>query len=593
MPSIDIAMARSVATKRTLLDVFASAMGPVLHSRDDSYVSDKITDVKTAFSSWGNCMQADFCKWPVIAVIIVGGLVLLSICCGDCCGCCDPPRGKRNKYLDEPYIPPHQGYRPEAPMATSLPYKPPVQSTPQYANFDVSKTAGHEDALPAMPSWETANSKKVYLEEEVEMDNLKKPDGTGQSAPLLNTNAGNMTPGHNTPSPLNSPSPVNHYGPPHSPGINSPMGPGGPQAVDNGFMAAGAMPPMSSAGSASGSGPYGRGGPGYSNSQPSSVADYGAEMPGNDSYGGYGPGGAMGPGRQTPRPYNNINGNPQPGYGGPRRPHPNQQGGGAGGGGYYDDYRRNGNNTPPSYGNMMDRRAPRVPEIGGMDNRSPRIPDIGMMDNRSPRIPDVGGMDSRSAYNPDNRSPRIPDVGGMDARSTHISELPSEPSSLGRYASPAPFGDSSPRPPANGRPPVNAMKPMSSMGSMNSSSSGMMNTNTTGGGRSPPPRRPYPGPAMDNASTGYDNVHNTNNVNNVNDYPAEMPASPTIQNSGGFDFLGDQGSRPSARPQNSYGSSGHGSRPLNQSSASPPPLQQPQPQRAGYQEHSQYRAYRN
>lgn len=66
MPSIDIAMARSVATKRTLLDVLASAMGPVLYSRDESYVSDKITDVKTAFSSWGNCMQADFCKCVAI-----------------------------------------------------------------------------------------------------------------------------------------------------------------------------------------------------------------------------------------------------------------------------------------------------------------------------------------------------------------------------------------------------------------------------------------------------------------------------------------------------------------------------------------------
>ncbi len=78
-------------------------------------------------------------RYPVIAIIIVGGLIVLSIvwciarcaccgmsfccecfyclkCCGNCCGCCSTPGGKRHKYLDEPYIPPNQGYRPEAPM---------------------------------------------------------------------------------------------------------------------------------------------------------------------------------------------------------------------------------------------------------------------------------------------------------------------------------------------------------------------------------------------------------------------------------------------------------------------------------------------
>ena len=65
MPVIDIAMAHSLATKRSVLDVLASAMGPVLYGRDVSSVSDKITDVKTAFSSWDNCMNADFCKYVV------------------------------------------------------------------------------------------------------------------------------------------------------------------------------------------------------------------------------------------------------------------------------------------------------------------------------------------------------------------------------------------------------------------------------------------------------------------------------------------------------------------------------------------------
>lgn len=63
MPSIDVAMIRSVATRRSFLDVVAAAVGPALYGRDVSDVEGKITDVKTAFSSWDNCMQADFCKY--------------------------------------------------------------------------------------------------------------------------------------------------------------------------------------------------------------------------------------------------------------------------------------------------------------------------------------------------------------------------------------------------------------------------------------------------------------------------------------------------------------------------------------------------
>ncbi|KAK2768917.1 fibroin-3-like protein [Colletotrichum kahawae] len=45
-----------------------------------------------------------------------------------------------------------------------------ASAPPQYAEFDVSKSGGKEDgdALPAMPSWEGAGSKKVAVEEEVE-----------------------------------------------------------------------------------------------------------------------------------------------------------------------------------------------------------------------------------------------------------------------------------------------------------------------------------------------------------------------------------------------------------------------------------------
>lgn len=428
-------------------------------------------------------------------------------------------------------------------MATGLPYKAPVQDAPQYANFDVSKTAAHEDALPAMPSWETANSTKVYLEEEdVEMDNLKKPENTTQTAPLLNAHSG--SPGPRSPSPLGSPSPVGPYGASRSPTGNT-LG-GGHPAVSNGYLAAGAIPTASGAGAD----PYGRGGSGYSSPQQSGIMDYGAELEDNN-YGGYGGGalaagamgaGAMGPGRQSPRQYNNQ----QPGYGGVSPPPQQQQGGygrpnqGPNGGSFYDGYGRSGNNTPQGYG--MDRRSPRVPDVG-MDNRTPRMPDVGGMDTRSPRIPELGS----------GSEPDFGVTGGPN-----------------RYASPGPYGPPSSRSPANARP---------------------MNNRA-------PPQRQYSGPAMGNGSQNNISSINTNSNNNNNYGPAEMPASPTLQNSGGFDFLGGQ-SRPSARGQDSYGSSGNNnynggyssssSRPLNLST-SPPPLQQPQPDRPGY---PGYRAYRS
>jgi hypothetical protein len=149
----------------------------------------------------------------VIAIIAIGGLIILGIlwciircaccglsccceccyclkCCGSCCGCCDPPHKK--KYLDEPYIPPHhdQAYQPQAPMtaARAVPTTPTYEGSvakpepPQYAEFDMSKKGGVDD-LPAMPSWEGANSKKVLLEEEeVELEQLKKPEPASLNA---------------------------------------------------------------------------------------------------------------------------------------------------------------------------------------------------------------------------------------------------------------------------------------------------------------------------------------------------------------------------------------------------------------------------
>ncbi|KJZ73675.1 hypothetical protein HIM_07008 [Hirsutella minnesotensis 3608] len=201
MPSLDVAMARSLG--ETSLEQLRSALARRIAAGIDKRdvltgAADTLFDAKTAFSSWDNCMKVNYCKWPVIAVIVVGGLILLSIvsciirrlccglacccscfqclkCCGNCCGCCDTPSKQKHKYLEEPYIPPNHGYQMQPPMhAPSAAHTQQKFEPPQYAEFDVPKKGG-EDSLPQMPSWESGNSKKIEVEEEeVEMDHLKQ-----------------------------------------------------------------------------------------------------------------------------------------------------------------------------------------------------------------------------------------------------------------------------------------------------------------------------------------------------------------------------------------------------------------------------------
>ncbi|SPO00878.1 uncharacterized protein DNG_03626 [Cephalotrichum gorgonifer] len=187
MPTIDVAMARSL--RGGVWGSIAEGLQSSIAPRDVvGDIKNKASDAKLAFSSWDNCMQATYCKWPVIAIIVVGSLILFSIClkcCGNCCGCCDPPKGARHKYLDNETAPPNFGYKPEPPM--HAPDFGPSRTTapsydaPQYASFDMPKRGG-EDALPTMPTWETSAAKKVATEEEeVEMNQLNKPAHTGQS----------------------------------------------------------------------------------------------------------------------------------------------------------------------------------------------------------------------------------------------------------------------------------------------------------------------------------------------------------------------------------------------------------------------------
>lgn len=134
-------------------------------------------------------------------------------CCGECCGCFTPPGGRKPKHLDDPLIPRDHGYKFQDPMhatPTFPNFSPVAKFAPQYAEFDVSKKkAGDEDSLPAMPSWQGSESKKISVEEH-EMDDWKKPEIGGQSRSLLGPPSAM---GSAAPSPINNRSP---YGLPAS-----------------------------------------------------------------------------------------------------------------------------------------------------------------------------------------------------------------------------------------------------------------------------------------------------------------------------------------------------------------------------------------
>ncbi|KFY83893.1 hypothetical protein V500_09800 [Pseudogymnoascus sp. VKM F-4518 (FW-2643)] len=212
MPTIDVAMARSVP-REMLLGMRRRGL------------AESASDVKTSFSSWDNCMKATYCKWPIIAAIIVGGLIVLSVvwcivrccccgmscccacfnclkCCGNCCGCCDSP-DKKHKHLDEPDFPPafapHSGYKAPDPMmsgggAAGTPFSP----APSYARFEtgpngmaIDPKPVNDDALPPMPSWDTAAKRRISVEDEhgaVELGELDPV--TGQRMPLMTGAAG-------------------------------------------------------------------------------------------------------------------------------------------------------------------------------------------------------------------------------------------------------------------------------------------------------------------------------------------------------------------------------------------------------------------
>ncbi|KAI0136492.1 hypothetical protein BJ170DRAFT_14097 [Xylariales sp. AK1849] len=437
MPHIGAVMGRTLEEPQSLRDglkdlLVRSVIAGMSKRSPITDIQGDITDAKTAFSSWDNCMKATFCKWPVIAVIIIGGLIIFSIiwciircaccglscccscfqclkCCGNCCGCCDAPQ-KRHKYLDEPFVPPHhnqgQGYRSEAPMsaqavpksgtgpfATSAIAKP---DPPQYAEFETGKK-GDADELPPMPSWEGANSKKVMLGDEVEMDQLQKPE-SAQNAPL-------MAPGAMSHPASPNPTSLNDQNPYETPGYNGSSGYLPPARGETDPYA------MGRSGQQQGYGNYGNGGYGQVSREdmtPGYDQGYGNQGYNNQGYANQGYGaagaavGAMGQGRRTPhQDYNNggYRGSPAgQGYPQSRTPRPYDEYGrsgtprsgtpGNGNAGYgrppYDEYGRSGtprSGTPGNgnagYGRPPPRRSPTNGSYGDQDRLRSRAPQQG------------------------------------------------------------------------------------------------------------------------------------------------------------------------------------------------------------------------
>ncbi|KAL2131583.1 hypothetical protein VTI74DRAFT_4880 [Chaetomium olivicolor] len=519
MPAVDVAMERSL--RRGLLDVLVASLRPAVERRD---LAGQISDVKTAFSSWDNCMQVTYCKWPVIALIIVGGLIIFSVvwciircaccglscccscfsclkCCGDCCGCCDPPRGSRRKYLDEPYIPPHHGagYKSQEPMhagfgPTATPKAP---DFPQYAEFDMGGKK-NEDALPQMPSWEGAERKKVLVEEEeaVEMNALKKPEAGAQAAGAAMGGAAAAAV-----APTGPRSPVNR----------SPYGPPGTGPQSNGYFA----PPGAD------NDPYAQGAPSYN--QPGRA--YGEAEP---AYGMAGA--AMGPGRRSPHAYNNgsyTNGYNDTGYGQGGQDHYDTYG--AAGQQPYDNYDNyNSQNNTQGYG--IPRHQTPVHE---MDAGSPHP-------SNSRRTPGPYGPESRrspapqgqygAAYGPDSHRSPAPQGYNPDPRRS--------PAPQGQYNinnNNAPYGSDSRRTPGP-QDDFNSRRTPGPQGGYNSR-------------RTPAPQGDYdsrrsPAPQTDynTGSSGY----NSQGYGDNQGYGGATNAPVPLRNDGGFDFTSGYSRPPAA-----------------------------------------------
>lgn len=139
---------------------------------------------------------SNFIRWPVIAAIVSASLILLIIvwcivgclcfgtaCCCGCCACCRGRGGGRRRRRDKD-IEPHPpqpppvyavssgGYQPTpAPhlvyQAAPSPSPAVYQATPSPApTSPYQQRPVHEDALPPMPTWQTAQERRIMNERE-------------------------------------------------------------------------------------------------------------------------------------------------------------------------------------------------------------------------------------------------------------------------------------------------------------------------------------------------------------------------------------------------------------------------------------------
>lgn len=196
------------------------------------------------------------------------------------------------------------------------PFDPPkfaqFETGPSGLAVEPAKSQVSDDALPPMPSWDTAAKKKVALEEEKDAMELGDLDHTtGQKVPLM---SGAM--------------PISRSG---SPGPNAAHSPYGDHPDQNGYMGAGGFAAGAAMGAGAGAGAMATGGRGGPNDQ------YARNVPGQY---GAGPMGGRG-GRGGP--------NDQFGRGGPNRNQYNNQGGRGGYGGPNQPTSPNGSNMQNPY----------------------------------------------------------------------------------------------------------------------------------------------------------------------------------------------------------------------------------------------------
>jgi len=177
-------------------------------------------------------------RWPAIIGIIIASLLVLSVlfcvvrivcfgaeccfCCMSCCSCCGSccaRSGRRSDrspkdqgYAQQPQFPPYSQYQTAPPPM----YAPMQPAAAHYAHFDApsgQKSAPvHEDALPAMPSWDTAASRRIEEPvDDLEMEKLNHTDAAAQ--PMLQKNSSPYDRQSVAASPYEAQSPYSHqYG---------------------------------------------------------------------------------------------------------------------------------------------------------------------------------------------------------------------------------------------------------------------------------------------------------------------------------------------------------------------------------------------